>query len=81
MSSDLTPENEQYLQEVIARGMYSSRQDALNVAVVLLKQREEILSEVKAGMDQVERGEVRPLEMDKLREEIQHLLVEQRAQS
>ncbi|NLY00005.1 MAG: hypothetical protein GXY83_28235 [Rhodopirellula sp.] len=81
MSTNLTPENEQFLSEVVARGVFPSREEALNTAVVLLKRREEVVCAVNAGIEQVERGDVRPLDVEKLREEIRGLLDERRADS
>ena len=49
MSSGLSPENVQYLHEVVARGDYTSEEDALDDAVSLLRRREAFRRVVEAG--------------------------------
>ncbi|NUQ64740.1 MAG: type II toxin-antitoxin system ParD family antitoxin [Pirellulales bacterium] len=80
MSTDLTPENEQFVQETIARGIFRSREEALNTAVVLLREREDVIRAVNAGIEQVERGEVRPFDREKLRAEIRQLVADEKTE-
>jgi Arc/MetJ-type ribon-helix-helix transcriptional regulator len=76
MSTDISPQNEQYLQEAIARGSFQSRGQALDVAIELLRRREAIIREVKVGIDELERGEGRPLDITKMKAEIRQTLAE-----
>jgi Arc/MetJ-type ribon-helix-helix transcriptional regulator len=67
MSTDISPENEQYLQEAVARGTFHSRGQALNAAVELLKQREQLIRDVGAGIEQLERGECGVLDIEDIK--------------
>ena len=67
MSTDISPENEQYLQEAVARGSFPSRGQALNAAVELLKQREQLIRDVRAGIAQLERGECDVLDIEDIK--------------
>jgi Sec-independent protein secretion pathway component TatC len=44
MSSDLSPESEQFIQQVVAAGLFPDRGRALDEAVGLLKRRQELLA-------------------------------------
>ena len=57
MATDLSPENEQYIQTAIASGLYHDRGEALDRAVELLKKREQLIRDVNLGIEQLERGE------------------------
>jgi Arc/MetJ-type ribon-helix-helix transcriptional regulator len=76
MSTDISPQNEQYIQEAIARGSFQSRGQALDAAIDLLKRREETIREVLVGIEEIERGEGRPLDITKMKAEIRQRLVE-----
>jgi len=67
MSTDLSPENEGYLQQIVAEGLFTSRAEALDAAVELLRRREETRRAVQAGIDQIERGEVVPLDIEDIK--------------
>lgn len=71
MSTDLSPQNESYIQEAVARGAFPSRGQALDAAVELLRERDarrdEWIREVQAGIDQIERGEYAPLDIDDIK--------------
>jgi Arc/MetJ-type ribon-helix-helix transcriptional regulator len=45
MSTDLSPGNERYIEDAIARGVFESREQALDAAVELLKRRQEGVGE------------------------------------
>jgi Arc/MetJ-type ribon-helix-helix transcriptional regulator len=79
MSTDISPQNEQYIQEAFARGSFQSRGQALDTAIELLKRREETIREVRVGIEQIERGEVVPLDIEKMKAEIRQTLAEERA--
>ena len=70
MSTGISPQNEQYIQEVVARGVFHTRSEALDAAIELLRRRETVIREVNAGIEQIERGEVVPLDIEKMKAEI-----------
>ena len=57
MSIQLSPTNEQFIQDLIVSGQYRSRGEVLDRAVELLKRREHLLHEVNAGVEQLNRGQ------------------------
>ncbi len=67
MSSNISPENERYLEDAVARGVFPSRGDALNSAVELLKRQEQLVRDVNAGIAEIDRGEVLPLDMEEIK--------------
>jgi antitoxin ParD1/3/4 len=58
MSTGLTSENERFVCEAIQTGSYSTREDVLNDALALLREREELRRKINAGIEQIERGEL-----------------------
>jgi Arc/MetJ-type ribon-helix-helix transcriptional regulator len=46
MTTNLSPENEQYIQNAIASGLYHDRGEILDRAVELLKRREQLIRDV-----------------------------------
>jgi Arc/MetJ-type ribon-helix-helix transcriptional regulator len=77
MSTDISPQNEQYIQEAIARGSFQSRGEALDSAIELLRRRESIIREVKVGIEELERGEGRPLNLDEIKASIRERLAKE----
>jgi Arc/MetJ-type ribon-helix-helix transcriptional regulator len=67
MSDNLSPENEQFLERAVATGMYLNRDEALDRAVELLKRREKLIVEVNKGIEQLNRGECMPLDIDNIK--------------
>ena len=57
MSSDLSPQNEQFIEDSVASGAFPNRGEALNQAVDLLKQRLALLAHIDEGTRQLEAGE------------------------
>lgn len=53
MSSGLSPENEQFLSELIADHVYADRATALDAAVALLRKRRELWRDLNAGIEQI----------------------------
>ena len=51
MASDISPENEQFIQHELESGTYQSRGELLDDAVALLKRRRELQWEIQAGID------------------------------
>jgi Arc/MetJ-type ribon-helix-helix transcriptional regulator len=57
MSTDLSPQNEQFIQYAVARGIFHDRVEALDEAVVLLRKRQELLDRIDEGTKQLRGGE------------------------
>ena len=51
MASNISPENEQFIQHELESGVYQSRGELLDQAVSLLKRRRELQREIQAGID------------------------------
>jgi putative addiction module CopG family antidote len=62
MSIEISDENERYLQQSIERGIYRDRTAALDAAVALLRQRDQLRAEVRAGIEQADAGQLMPAE-------------------
>jgi Arc/MetJ-type ribon-helix-helix transcriptional regulator len=60
MATDLSPENDKFLRDLVNHGTYPNEATALNEAVKLLRRRREIVSRIEAGLEQAERGELLP---------------------
>jgi Arc/MetJ-type ribon-helix-helix transcriptional regulator len=58
MSTEMSADNERYLQELVERGIFHNRAAAVDAAIALLRQREQLRSDVQAGIEQADRGEV-----------------------
>jgi predicted transcriptional regulator len=58
MSTEMSGDNERYLQELVERGVFHDRAAAVDAAIALLKKREQLRSDVQAGIEQADRGEV-----------------------
>jgi plasmid stabilization system protein ParE len=66
MSDNLSPENELFLNHAVAAGMYLNREEALDRAVELLKRREKLIRDVNKGIEQLNRGEGKPLDIEQI---------------
>jgi hypothetical protein len=64
MSTDISPENEHFLEHVVAVGMFQDRGQAINAAIDLLKRRAELIRDVDAGIEQLEQGLGKPLDVE-----------------
>ncbi len=51
MASDISPENEQFIQHELESGVYHQRGELLDDAVSLLKRRRDLQREIQAGID------------------------------
>jgi Arc/MetJ-type ribon-helix-helix transcriptional regulator len=54
--ASISPDNEQFLDQAIADGRFANRSEALDVAIRLLRRREELIRAVNAGVDQLNEG-------------------------
>ena len=68
MSSDISQENENYIQQVIEEGSYRDRAEVLDEAVELLKERRELLEHIDIGTQQLRNGENTEYNDETLRE-------------
>jgi putative addiction module CopG family antidote len=50
MSVDLSPENEQFIDSVVAQGAFPNRKEALDEAVQLLRRRERLRKDIEEGL-------------------------------
>lgn len=67
MNTDLSPENEQFIQHVVECGTFHSRGEALDEAVALLKRRQWLLEHIDEGTRQLEAGEYTDYDEEGLR--------------
>ncbi len=51
MASDISPENERFIEHELESGVYRSRNALLDDAVSLLKRRRDLQREIQAGME------------------------------
>ena len=51
MASDISPENEQFIQHELESGVYRQRGELLDDAVSLLKRQRDLQREIQAGID------------------------------
>jgi Arc/MetJ-type ribon-helix-helix transcriptional regulator len=70
MSSSLSPENERFLEQVVSLGLYHDRGEALDKAVELLRRRERLIRDVDEGIEQLERGEGVPLDIQAVKDAV-----------
>jgi antitoxin ParD1/3/4 len=76
MSTALTPEQESFISQKIASGGYQSPTEVIDDALRLLRERdelawlgqEELRKEIAAGIEQSQRGEVAPLDMEAIKQ-------------
>ena len=72
MPASIPPEIEQYVEQVVATGRYESSEQAIREAFRLLQEKdrrfESLRTDVKAGFDQLDRGEGIELDDDGLRD-------------
>jgi Arc/MetJ-type ribon-helix-helix transcriptional regulator len=74
MSSQLSPENEQFLEQAVAVGMFHDRDEAIDRAVGLLRRREQLIRDVNKGIEQLERGEGVPLDIEQIKSTVRRRL-------
>ena len=67
MSTGLSPENELFIQQAVAAGVFPDREHALDEAVGLLKSRQSILAHIDEGTRQLREGDFVEFDQDGLR--------------
>jgi len=58
MGTEISAKNERYLQQLVERGIYRDRGEAVDEAVELLKRRDQLRGDVHSGIEQADRGEL-----------------------
>jgi Arc/MetJ-type ribon-helix-helix transcriptional regulator len=71
MLTEISPENERYLEHAVAAGVFHDRSQALNIAVELLKRREQLIRDVNRGIEQLDHGLGKPLDLEAIMEAIE----------
>ncbi len=79
MSSDLSPELDRFIDDVVATGAFPSRSDALNEAVRMLQRRQELLAHIQEGARQLRSGEYTDYTPGELRDLFDDIQAEGRA--
>ena len=82
MNISLTPELAQFVQDLVQTGMYHSSSEVIRDGLRLLREREqlrqirigELRKELAIGLEQLERGEVAPLDIEAVKAEGRRLL-------
>lgn len=74
MTNDLSATSEAFLNSAVASGLYSSRADALEAAVELLRQRREIIQRLTESRRQLDDGQFLEFSPDGLRRYFDELL-------
>ena len=59
MATDISPENEQFIQQEIRAGVFRTKSDALDAGIALLRFRKELLARVDEGRRQLDNGDFR----------------------
>lgn len=74
MTISLTPDLQQYVDNQVRDGRFASADAAVAEAVRMMKEREEKLAwlrrEVQKGVDQLDRGEGAPLDIEEIKAEV-----------
>lgn len=68
MSSNISPDNERFIDAEIAAGRYGDRVEALDDAIELLRQRKHLLDHIDIGARQLESGQYTDYDQNSLRE-------------
>ena len=76
MSTGISPENELYIDNAVANGLFQDREQAINTAIELLKRRERIIRDVNSGIDQLKKGLGRPFDVEAIMAQIDQRLNE-----
>jgi hypothetical protein len=70
MSDGLSSENEHFLDCFVSLGIHHDRGEALDRAVELLRRREQLVRDRNEGIEQLERGEGVPLDIEAIKASI-----------
>ena len=73
MTTDISPENEQFIQREIQAGVFRTKSDALDAGIALLRRRKELLARVDEGRRQLAVGDSRDYDEESLRNRFSEL--------
>jgi Arc/MetJ-type ribon-helix-helix transcriptional regulator len=73
-SNLLSPETEQFVQNLVLGGTYHDRAEVLDRAVELLRRREQLVRDVNEGVAQPEHGEGVPLDIEAIKTTVRRQL-------
>ena len=68
MASDISQENEEFIEQEIARGRFRDRADALDAGIELLRQHQALTDRLAASRRQLDNGQYRELDSVGLRQ-------------
>ncbi len=63
MAAEISPDNQQYLKQVVQNGTYRDQREALDQAIELLRRRDQLRGDIQAGIDQADRSELIPADI------------------
>ena len=73
MGSEISRENEQFIEEQVASGTFRSRSEAMDAGVEVLRLRNELLNRVDEGRRQLDSGEYIEYDEDALKSRFEQL--------
>lgn len=68
MATELSPQNERFIEQQIADGVFHNRAEALDASVELLKQRNQLVDRLKESRRQLDEGEFTEYDRPALRQ-------------
>lgn len=81
MSVSLPPDLEKFVRQELASGEYASEEEILQEGLRLLQDRkqrlEQLRSDIQVGLDQLDRGEGAPLDMEAIKAKVADRLEEE----
>jgi antitoxin ParD1/3/4 len=88
MNVNVTPELEAFVNEKVQSGLYNSASEVIRESLRLLKEQDdlkklrldELRREIRKGLDSLERGEGRPLDIDAIKEKGRQRLAQRKGQ-
>ncbi len=73
MPVDISPENEQFIQQQIKAGVFRTRTDAIDSGVELLRRRTELLDRIDWGRRQLDQGDYHDYDAESLQQRFEQL--------
>ena len=73
MPVDISPENEQFIQQQIKAGVFRTRTDAIDSGVELLRRRTELLDRIDWGRRQLDQGDYHEYDDESLQQRFEQL--------
>ena len=73
MNARVTSENEQFIQQELAAGRYTSADEVVNAGLEMLRKRQALLSFIDEGRRQLDEGEYTEYDEDGLRRRFEEL--------